>query len=334
MGSYLQVTKQTTLSQLADAVGERNVDYVLNANGLTRSVNIGKKLLERDTSGSTDAQTKLNILNTLVGSSDVYEKAALGTEEDWVSLSKYNTFKDYIYIPEEVRIPLSTLVLGNREPVTGMIYEAVSEALKNPPYAIDPAIFSEYSSIAASAYGAVSSTATYTNTNPFEWFKLPWGKISLYSSLSKELIDFPVYPLELSDGVSANYEQMPNMLYQYEPWNVYQSSGPRTNTYTFKMHRDMWTGDHRDGLANKLIRYCEANCYPQYNGSAVHTSTVTLYINSVNHITGILTDYKVDWEGPLGLDGWYLELTLSLTITEVAKDPINYTSIKNRGLME
>ena len=46
MGSYLQVTKQTTLSQLADAVGERNVDYVLNANGLTRSVNIGKKLLD------------------------------------------------------------------------------------------------------------------------------------------------------------------------------------------------------------------------------------------------------------------------------------------------
>lgn len=332
--AYLQITKQTTLSQLADSVGERNVDYVLNANGLTRSVNIGKKLLARDTSGTTDAQTKLNILNTLVGSSDVYEKAALGTEEDWVSLSKYSTFKDYIYIPEELDIPLSTLVLGNKEPVNSIIYDAVTDSLKNPPYAIDPAIFSEYSATATGAYGTSNNTLPINSVNPFEWFQLPWGKISLYSSMSKEMVDFPVYPLEISDGVTASYEQMPNMLYQYEPWNVYQSSGPRTNTYTFVMHRDMWTGDHRDGLANKLVRYCEANCYPKYSGAAVNTPQVTLYINSVNHITGILTDCKVDWGGPLGLDGWYLNLTVTLTITEVAKDPIDYYSMLNRGLIE
>ena len=99
------------------------------------------------------------------------------------------------------------------------------------------------------------------------------------------------------------------------------------------MHRDMWTGDHRDGLANKLVRFCEANCFPNYKGSAVQTPTVTLYINGENLITGVLNSAKVDWSGPIGLDGFYLELKLILDITEVSKEALNFNTVKAKGLI-
>lgn len=341
---FLQITPQTTLSQISDIVGERNIDYVLNANGLTRSVNIGKQLFGRDLSGQTDAQIKMSILNTLVGSSDVFEKAALGTDADWMSLYKYGTFPDCIMIPDEIPISLSSMVFGNDEPVSALIYDKCNTSLKEYGE-VDPLIFTEYSVI-SSNFGVSTGNGDnltdnffnmlangVTNKDPFEWFNIPWGKITLYSSITNDSVEFPVYPEDISDGYSATYDQMPNLLYQYEPWQVYKSSGPRQNSYTFHMHRDMWTGDHRDGLANKLIRYCEANCFPDYNGSAVNAPLVTLYMNGENLITGVLNSVKVDWSGPLGLDGFYLEFKLTLDITEVSKEPLNYTSVRNKGLI-
>jgi len=328
MSKYLPVTPNTTLSDLSDIVGERYVDYVLNVNGLKRAVNIGRQLQDRDTSGTTDAQTKRHILNSTVSDSDVYERAALGTEADWCSLQRYGTFEGHIIIPPEVDVPLSTDILGNGEPVSTEVYRRCDESLKTRGF-VDPVIFSDYSVMNTAAYGM---SDTYKVSNPFEWFNLPWGKISLYSSIKNESMDFPVYPEEYSDGYQANYDQMPSMLYQYEPWFVYKDSGPRTNSFTFKMHRDMWSGDHRDGLANKLVRFCEANCFPEYQGSAVITPTVTLYLNGNNLITGVMTSCKADWGGPIGLDGHWLELTLSLEITEVSPEALNYNTVMNKGL--
>jgi hypothetical protein len=329
---YLQITPETTLSDLAQVVGQQNVDYILNANGLKRGVNIGKQLFERDLSGTVDAQSKINTLNTLVANSDVYEKAALGDEKDWVSLSAYGTFPDHIRIPQEIQLPSSDKILGNNEPISTELYNKCIDSLKEDG-TVHPEIFTEYSVAATTTYGALNASSGSKRTDPFEWFKLPWGKISLYSHLSGESMDFPVYPEEYSDGYTANYDQMPNMLYQYEPWYVYKDSGPRSNSFSFHMHRDMWTGDHRDGLANKLVRFCEANCFPDYQGSAVNAPRVTLYLNGKNLITGIMTSAKADWTGPLGLDGYYLELTLTLEITEVSDEPLNYNTVKSKGLI-
>lgn len=328
MSKYLPITPNTTLHDISDVVGERNVDYVLGVNGLKRTVNIGKQITDRDLSGVTDSQTKRHILNSTVSDSDVYEKAALGTEADWYSLHTYGTFDGYIRIPPEIDIPISIDILGNGEPVTDELYRKCDESLRTRGY-VDPVIFSEYSVMAPSAYGMSS---IYKVSNPFEWFNLPWGKISLYSSVDGRSVDFPVYPEEYSDGYQANYDQMPSMLYQYEPWQVYKDSGPRTNTFTFTMHRDMWSGDHRDGLANQLVRFCEANCFPRYQGSAVISPTVTLYINGNNLITGVMTSCKTDWSGPLGLDGHWLELKLTLEITEVSQEPLNYDTVMHKGL--
>ena len=339
---YVPITKDTTLSELINIVGERNVDYVLQVNGLKRSVKIGKQLLDRtskltSSDMATNMQTKLNVLNSLVSNSDVYEKAALGDDRDWYSLSKYGTFYNYIKIPDDIPIPLSSGVLGNGEPISNNLYKQCADSLLGkrpdvPANTVDPTIFNEYNSTSSMSY-ALSTVNKNKTVDPFEWFQLPWGNITLYSFISEQSKDFPVYPEEYSDGYSANYDQMPNMLYQYEPWQIYKDSGPRQNTFTFTMHRDMWTGDHRDGLANELVRFCEANCFPEYAGSSVIAPKVTLYLNGDNLITGVMTSCKVDWSGPLGLDGFYLVLKLTLEITEVSPEPLDYQTVYNKGLI-
>lgn len=335
---YLKMTNDMTLSQLSSIVGERNVDYVLNTNNLERSVNIGKKFNDKineiRNNPDVDYKQKFSILNQFVGDSDLYEKAALGIEDDWKALSSINCFTDAIKIPEGITIPTAVDVLGNGEPISQNIYTQCSDSLLNTiGHTIDPKIFAEYN---ASYYGGtfIDENGRITNSEPFQWFKLPWGEIGLYSTLNDEMLYFPVYPDGLDDGASANYDEMGEMLYQYEPWKVYKSSGPREMTFTFEFHRDMWTGDHRDGNANNLIRGCQANCYPKYNGSLVNVSLVSLYIHGQNYITGVMTDCKVKWEGPIGLDGFYLKCELSFTIVEVSPEKLNFNTVRDKRLIQ
>lgn len=332
---FLRIKEDTKLTDLAQQVGARNVESVLHLNSLTRSPNIGRQLRElcnqRAAEGAgVSRMAKLSLLNTMTSDSDIFETAALQNTQSWKTLASLNTFPGYVRIPESIRIPDSTSTIGNRQPVPSRIYEAVIDDVVNRDV-IRPEIFNEYSS--ASVARVSESLGKNPEGNPMQWFRVPWGQVTLHSSISDEMIDFPVYPEEVGDAVRANYQTMPDLLYQYEQWQLYVSSGPRTNVYSFHFHRDMWTGDHRDGKANDLIRACESNVYADYRGSAVHTSTVTLYVAGHALISGILTDVSVKWAGPLGLDGWYLECMLELTITEVAKAPKSYTSVRRMPLI-
>ena len=330
---FLSIDNNTTLSQLGRRVGQRNLDSILNANSLKRQPAIGKQLLENNNSIVADSEDvnwerKLSILNTMTTDSDIYEYAALLSEDSWKVLSYSNTFPGMLRIPDDVEFPDTSDTLGNGIPVSDLVYRRTTESFTNAPHIIDPSIFNEYSAARNSQILDRSQPSS-----PLQWFNLPWGLITLYSSLDGESKDFPVYPEELEDSRSASYDTMPDMLYQYEPWQLYKSSGPRSNVYTFKMHRDMWTGDHRDGMCYQLIRFCEANCYPEFNGASVNTSTVTLYIAGSPHITGVMTSVNTKWDGPLGLDGWYLSCELQLSITEVSKTALNYSSVKSKGLV-
>lgn len=342
---YLSVTESTTLSNLANRIGNRNVETVLAANDLKRTPNIGKQFINKcnsiispiTDSGKRDNAyvslvpdytKKSSILNTMVENADVFEEASLLDDNGWKVLSTLNTFPNRIKIPDTITIPDSDDILGNGIHIADAIYKQAMWYLSNNQN-IDPAIFNQYSN------SGNIRTLEYTRPSLLDtsWFKLPWGQVSLYSSLANSSIDFPVYPEELSDSRKANYNTMPNMLYQYEPWYTYESSGPRTNVYKFHMHRHLWTGDHTDGKANELIRFCEANCFPNYAGSAVTSPTVTLYIAGRPLINGNLDEVHVDWSGPIADDGWYLEFTLELTITEVSQQPLNYTTVRNLPLI-
>lgn len=331
---YISINKDTTLVDLADRVGDRNVETFLAINGLTRSPNVGEQfsaMVENilSTGSTVDWQRKSTILNKFSGDSDIFEEAALLDSNSWKVLDALETFPNRLKVPETITLPSATDILGNGQGVDSRVYENAMNSLANEPHTIDPGIFNQYSTIQNTQItGSVSQTSTNTTL-----FNLPWGDITLYSSLAGESIDIPVYPEELEDFVKANYTTMPDLLYQYEPWYVYQSSGPRSNSYTFHMHRDMWTGDHRDGKANELIRFCQAACYPEYSGSAVYSDTVTLYVKGSALITGILTAVNVKWSGPIGLDGYYLDFELVLDITEVSEQALSNSVVRAKSLI-
>lgn len=332
---FLNISKNTRLSELIQLAGRDATAKMLSANSLNWAPNIGDQFFQKcneisSTADDVSPQRKLALLNTVTSDSDIFETVALMDQFGWKVFSELGALPGSMRVPDSVTLADSVNILGNGQHVASTIYSKVVTAVSQPPHEVDPSIFNEYSTMNINTLEYNVQTGT---GDPFNAFHLPWGDISLFSSLANYSMDFPVYPEELTDGVKANYTTMPDMLYQYEPWQLYQSSGPRSIPFTFHMHRDMWTGDHRDGKCNQLIRFCEANCYPEYNGSAVNTSTVTLYVKGKALISGILTEAVPEWSGPIGLDGFYLDCTLKITITEVSTEPLNFRSVLNKGLI-
>lgn len=340
---FLTMANDMTLSKLASRVGPRNVNDVLMTNGVSRAHNISAAYDEMCTNAiagysersSDDTlvtevsyQRKMSLLNTLTADAEVFETAALQGTDSWKVLSASNTIQGYLRIPVTITLPSANDVLGGSDvAVSADIYAKAMDCLRQGRD-VDPSIFGAYSSrYSQSSPGVVNSVPAVN------WFPIPWGEVTLYSSLSGSSMDIPVYPDDWSNNVQANYDTMPDLIYQYEPWQIYKSSGPRSVSYTFKMHRDMWSGDHRDGKCNELIRFCEACCYPRYYGAAVQTSTVTLYIAGNVLISGVLTDVKTTYSGPIGLDNVPLFVDLVLSITEVSQEALNYDTVARKGVI-
>lgn len=368
---YLLINKTDTLLSISKTVGQQNVGEVLAENGIDRTPRVGQawsnkcRSIIEQTPSDVSASRKSALLNNLVGSAEVFEKACLMDEDDWKVFSSTQAFPDALRVPESVQLPDSATVIGNSlgdvkavignirsnasgrtavnqsaittgsadaksEPVSPAVYRAVMNELKSSS-SINPAIFETVNSASPVKLNQTNNVKHELSTESIG-FPLPWGKIQMYSSLLSEIVDFPVYPEQLSTNRSASYATMPNIIYQYEPWITYESSGPREQSLSFHMHRDMWTGDHRDGQANKLIRFCEANTFPEYNGSMVLAPSVRLYIDGSLFISGVITSVTVDWSGPIGLDNWYLEFTLNLTMQEVSDMALNINSVRSLGL--
>lgn len=335
MNRFLKVDSDITLSKLNNLVGRTNADLILAANGLKRSVNIGRQLIDKQTAAKSRAdvgiEDRISTLNSYLSSADIYEELATMSSDAWKVMKYTGTLMNMVAVPESVDLPGIPGMLGySTEVITKTLHDKVVNAIRfSREHVADISLFNKLSrSVAVMNVGSSSKSA-----DPFQWFKIPWGDMSLYSSISNQSVDFPVYPEEIQQNAQANYGEMPSILFQYEPWQTYESSGPRSEQYTFHMHRDMWSGDHRDGAANKLIRFCEANCYPDYNGSAVNTAIVTLFVKGVPLIRGVMTNQSVNWKGPIGSDGWYLEFDLSITIKEVSAIELNYHSVMNKPLI-
>lgn len=338
---FLNIYKDTTLSNLSQQVGSRNVSAMLVQNQLKRAVNIGEEYYqncEDIARSSTDVpwQRKQVLLNKFVDDRDIFEEAALLGESGWKVLNQLNAFPTAMAVPETIVLPNSDNVLGGGGPVDRTTYNQVMSQLADEAtgHQIDPGIFNSISSTIPAPSVDGGNVTGSNASDVFSNFNIPWGEVTLVDSITQEAMEFPAYPEELEDKRTANYTTMPDILYQYEPWQVYQSSGPRSATYTFDLHRQMWSGNEGDGLANELIRFCQAFLYPTYAGSAVNTSIATLYISGSPFISGIITDVSVNWDGPLsGVDNFYLHFTLALTFTEVSSQELNHNVVRNLPLI-
>ena len=334
--TFLQVSNGMTLKQLASYVGSQAVNKVLNLNGLSRQRDVASQLKRKCEEVKKSAERvswkrKSEILNTFSTDSDVFEYAATQSEDGWKVLSNLMTFEDTLAIPDTVEVVKYDDVLGNGKPVASDVYKKVMNSLKYTD-SIDTSIFNDFSTIMPTSVANGSRSSNNVN-GIFQAFKIPWGEITFYSSLSDQSVDIPAYPESIKDPRTASYVTMPDTLYQYEPWYLYSSSGPRELSVDFHLHRQMWTGDERDGKANELIRFIQASTFPKYNGSAVSSDMCTLYIAGKPYVRGILTGCEVEWTGPIGLDDFYLEFNLSLSFIEISNKALSYDTVKSMPLI-
>ena len=352
---YLTISNNDTLQSLSKIVGRQNVELVLAENSLERVPKVGRQYKENydafvsEYHDDVTPSRKAALLNTLTDNEEVFEKACLMDDTEWKFFSEYQSFQDAIKVPVSVNLPYSTRVIGSNigngvvqvgsnvglsttSGVDAEVYSSVMKSLRDND-TIDPSIFNRVNSQPPASLTGGRGTLRQQARVPQYAYNLPWGKVIIYSSVLDQSIDIPAYPEEMETERSANYTAMPDIIYQYEPWIVYQSSGPRTQTIDFHLHRDLWSGDHRDGRANALIRFCEANTFPKYSGSNVVSSIVKIFIAGKLFISGVLTRTRVSWSGPLGLDNWYLEFKLSLTIQEVSEFALNINSVSQLGLI-
>lgn len=335
--TFLEVHDGLTLKQLSSYVGSDNVGQVLNVNGLKRQRNISGQVEEKYSQAVSSNELvswkrKAEILNTLSTDSDAFEMAAVQDDNGWKYLSGNMTFPGYLSIPNTVEIVKYDGVVGNGTPVSKDVYSKVIGSLERMGK-LSTSLFNDFSTIKPVAKYAQSSSVSGSSAALFSLFKIPWGDVTFYSSLSDSSVDIPAYPEAIKDPRQASYSSMPDTMYQYEPWYTYSSSGPRELSVSFHLHRQMWTGDERDGLANKMIKFIQASTFPRYSGSNVNTDTCTLYIKGNPYITGIVTSAEVEWMGPIGLDGFYLEFNLSVTFVEVSARALNYDVVKNLPIM-
>lgn len=382
---FLLITKSDTLQTISRTIGSQNIDALLAENGLRREPKIGKQWNKKcddllaTQPNNISAARKSTLLNAVTDSQEVFEKCCLLDEDGWKIFSAFQAFRDALRIPESIRLPYSSKVIGatasqvtvsrigdvarkksskstgtttqetgptgsltrkkattattksQTDPISSATYRAVMRDLKQSGQ-IKAEVFNKVNTSFPVSLDNSRGTAIQDKVPQYS-FPCPWGKIQMYSTLLDKVVDFPVYPEQVDTTRSANYVSMPETIYQYEPWIMYESSGPREQNLTFHMHRDLWSGNHLDGKANELIRFCEANTFPRITGSTVNSSIVKFYIDGALFISGVLTRTDVHWEGPIGLDNWYLDFELTLTIQEISTFQLNIDTMQQVGLI-
>lgn len=331
----LRIPESIVIPYSERVIGASANDIISASFGVNGNLGMKSTTIESEASigyaptGSGSAVTRItrNALPDYVGSPG----AGIG---GYITTENWNTLMNSRYY---LRSEYSSSLLGSGsssrrstyDPVSPVTYKAVMNGLKLTSK-IDASVFEK---VNTERGPKIDNTSNKREVKPSQYaYNLPWGKIQMYSTLLKETVDFPAYPEQLETTRTASYTSMPDTIYQYEPWILYQSSGPREQSLNFHLHRDMWTGNHLDGQANKLIRFCEANTFPDYKGSAVLAPVIRVYIDGSLFVSGVITATNTTWSGPLGLDNWWLEFNLSLSIQEISEQPLNVNSVSKLGL--
>lgn len=159
------------------------------------------------------------------------------------------------------------------------------------------------------------------------WFWKPTGDV-MFSVEGEDPIEIPCWPESVRDSTSASWSQEMTTYQHYEPKNTYKSSGPRTVSCSFKIHRAMWDGNQDSGDTEKLIAYMESACYPDYETQASEPPRSLLIVGNSIRIKGIMTSFEKTYQGPIGPDNCYDEVILSLSITEESDNVLSTSAVR------
>ena len=134
---FLTIRTGATMSWLRNIVGSKNIDNVLNLNGLSITPRIDTELKRKYETVLTSATLvdyarKSVLLGSVSGDSDVFEKVALMDENSWKYYSATGSFPDAIRMPEDVTLPPSPDVIGGTaEAITRRVFNQAMEYYNN-----------------------------------------------------------------------------------------------------------------------------------------------------------------------------------------------------------
>lgn len=125
---------------------------------------------------------------------------------------------------------------------------------------------------------------------------------------------FPGYPESYSDSHQASVSQQ-TPLGRSEPFQIYQNSGPRTVSVSFRMDREMT----RTTEIGDIVGIVQSACYPvQMNATII--PRCTLVIGNNCSVTGIITSVNTNWSETI-IEDRYMVVTLDFSIQECTGTP-------------
>ena len=133
---------------------------------------------------------------------------------------------------------------------------------------------------------------------------------------------FPCFPQSYSDTRVANYTSQ-NPLGRSEPFQIYENSGPRTVSVSFRMHREMLCVTPVDDV----VKAVQSATYPVGDDGSI-TPRVRLVLGNSCDITGIIAgSVEATWSETINKDVEYNVVDLSFTVTECTGNPKTMGSI-------
>ena len=167
------------------------------------------------------------------------------------------------------------------------------------------------------------------------------------------LLIFPFYPDSISDDTSVQFNPT-SVLSRTAPIQSYENSGPRTVTFGFKVHRDMFRNiqyintelkrlatpkdtttmqNLNDDYVDIFLNEVRAAAYPVYQATSkmVDPPMVSVRFGKDIFIKGVLTQgVRLQYETPILRNGKYAQVTFSMTVSEI--DPYDaYSAISLGG---
>ena len=157
----------------------------------------------------------------------------------------------------------------------------------------------------------------------------PYGNVKgeVTVTIDGKTLYMPCYPENITDKTNVNYDEQ-NALGRSEPYQAYNNSGPRSISFTFRLHREMIDGNRE--AVEEIVRWIESAAYPNYNTN-VAAVKVAVKVGKTIYISGIMSDQSTSWDGPIGDDQKYNMVTVNFTIKETTGNPKTSSKIRSIG---
>lgn len=137
---------------------------------------------------------------------------------------------------------------------------------------------------------------------------------------------FPCFPESYTDTRNVSVSAQ-NIMGRSEPFQIYQNSGPREVSVSFRMHREMC----QTTPIEELVAAIQSATYPKSSGfEDTVIPKVTLVIGNNCSITGIIaSSVQTEWGETINRNQQYNVVTISFSVTECTGEPKTSSQILN-----